>query len=548
MFVISRAPVRRMGSVATLGQPEHVDGYEPFFGLNEAPFSLAPDPRFLFASASHSAALAQVAYALERREPLVVITGEIGTGKTLLCRTVLQRLRRKTFLSVINDPLLERDDLLKQLLQDFGVIAKDRTRLTEASRHELIETLQAFLRSLAPIQAHAVVIIDEAQHLQPDVLEQIRLLSNIDDERGTLLQIILVGQTDLEPLLARPELRQLQQRVSRRLRLEPLNRGEVEQYITHRLARARDGKRPTQLPGATELAEELAAWEGISAGVEFTPEAIHAISRLSGGLPRVINLLCDRSLEEAHASRLRIIDDPLVHAAARALGVGEQAATLSTAPMVNATTRSMQARPNETFWPDMPSESEAPAVLSRGRARPCGGQRAHPAGRGTKLRSILVLAASIAFAAVAIWFGVRAARPPEAQPPPTVAAAASSPTLVFSARPDPAQAVANTPVPEAAATTGAPSPATAATPAATLEVPSPAPSAARSPSCTIRGSAVHGCRAGRRRRLRHCRGILSDRRTRDVSHVRSREARSADSPTRLERLAPGALRPVRVAP
>ena len=216
--------------------------------MNEAPFSLAPDPRFLFASASHSAALAQVAYALERREPLVVITGEIGTGKTLLCRTVLQRLRRKTFLSVINDPLLERDDLLKQLLQDFGVISKDRTKLTEASRHELIQTLHAFLRSLAPIQAHAVVIIDEAQHLQPDVLEQIRLLSNIDDERGTLLQIILVGQTDLEPLLSRPELRQLQQRVSRRFRLEPLNRDEVQQYIKHRLALARDGKPPSGRP------------------------------------------------------------------------------------------------------------------------------------------------------------------------------------------------------------------------------------------------------------------------------------------------------------
>src|ERR1700720_3181587 len=210
--------------MATAGHPETVKGYEGFFGLNETPFSLAPNPRFLFESASHAAALAQVAYALERREPLVVITGEIGTGKTLLCRTVLQRLERKTFLSVINDPLLERDDLLKQLLRDFGVISKDRTRLTNASRHELTQTLQAFLTSLVPIQAHAVVIIDEAQHLQPEVLEQIRLLSNIDDERGTMLQIILVGQTDLEPLLSRPELRQLQQRVSRRLPLEPLNR------------------------------------------------------------------------------------------------------------------------------------------------------------------------------------------------------------------------------------------------------------------------------------------------------------------------------------
>src|SRR6478672_5087260 len=129
----------------TPGQAQPLATYEPFFGFSESPFSLAPDPRFLFASASHSAALAQVAYALERREPLVVITGEIGTGKTLLCRTVLQQSERKTFLSVINDPFLERDDLLKQLLQDFGVISKDQTTLTVASRHELVEGLHAFL-------------------------------------------------------------------------------------------------------------------------------------------------------------------------------------------------------------------------------------------------------------------------------------------------------------------------------------------------------------------------------------------------------------------
>src|SRR3984885_5037460 len=127
-----------------MGHPERGDGYERFFGLSEAPFSLAPDPRFLFTSASHAAALAQVGYALERREPVVVITGEIGTGKTLLCRTVLQRLERKTFLSVLNDPQLERDDLLKELREVLGVISKDRTRRTKASRHELIEALQAF--------------------------------------------------------------------------------------------------------------------------------------------------------------------------------------------------------------------------------------------------------------------------------------------------------------------------------------------------------------------------------------------------------------------
>jgi len=466
-------PVRRMSTVTTQGQPERVEGYEPFFGLNEAPFSLAPDPRFLFPSASHSAALAQVAHALERREPLVVITGEIGTGKTLLCRTVLQQIRRKTFLSVISDPLLERDDLLKQLLQDFGVIPRDRAKLTEASRHELIQTLQAFFRSLAPIQAHAVVIIDEAQHLQPDVLEQIRLLSNIDDERGTLLEIILVGQADLESLLARPELRQLEQRVSRRLRLEPLNRDEVEQYIKHRLALARDGMPPNQLLGATELAQALAEWTGTNVGVEFTPDAIHAISQLSGGLPRVINLLCDRALEEACASRLRIIDGPLIQTAAHALGIGEQAAEASAAANINATARSTQVGPVESFWGAMRSESEAPVKAVQPGDEPVPVEVGARAGLAAAPRFAMyfVLAASLAFGAVALWLGVRGARPPGAQAPPSVAAPASSAPLVVGARPNSAQPVAKASVTEAAATTGTPRP-----PEATA--PSPTPAAA----------------------------------------------------------------------
>ena len=234
--------------MTTAGLPDQRAGYETFFGLNESPFSLLPDPRFLFASTTHSAALAQVAYALERRDPLVVITGDIGTGKTLLCRTVLQRLPFKTFLSVIHDPLLEADDLIKELLRDFGVIAKDPARFRGASRHELVQTLHAFLTSLAPIQAHAVVMIDEAQHLRPDVLEQIRLLSNIDDAHGTILQIILVGQLDLEPLLSRPELRQLQQacRTAVRARAaEPETRCSSTSSIGWRW-RARPGWHPPQ--------------------------------------------------------------------------------------------------------------------------------------------------------------------------------------------------------------------------------------------------------------------------------------------------------------
>src|SRR4051794_14326192 len=123
-------------------QIARLEPYEPFFGLKETPFSLSPDPRFLFPSSPHSDALGQVAYAIERREPLVVVIGEIGTGKTLLCRTVLQRIQRKTFVSVVSDPLLDRDDLLKQLLEDFGLVSPDRAGLAGASRHELVRTLQ----------------------------------------------------------------------------------------------------------------------------------------------------------------------------------------------------------------------------------------------------------------------------------------------------------------------------------------------------------------------------------------------------------------------
>src|SRR5207245_8924818 len=118
---------------------------------------------------------------------------EQGSAKTLLRRPVLQRLERKTFLSSVNDPLLERDDLLKQMLQDFGVLSKDRTVVTQTNRHDLTRALEEFLSSLRQLRAHAAVIIDEAQHVQPDVLEQIRLVSNIQDERGTMLQVILVG-------------------------------------------------------------------------------------------------------------------------------------------------------------------------------------------------------------------------------------------------------------------------------------------------------------------------------------------------------------------
>jgi general secretion pathway protein A len=318
--------------------------YEQFFGLNDAPFSLAPDPRYLFESASHSQALQQLAYAIERREPLLVVTGEIGTGKTLLCRTVLQRANRRAFVSVIHNPLLERDEFLKQLLQDFGIVSTDRAIAAAiGTRHDLVHALEDFLSSLVALDAHAVVIIDEAQHVQPDVLEQIRLLSNIDAPGGTRLQIILVGQLDLETLLARPELRQCQQRVSRRIRLEPLAEQELPAYVDHRLSVGRAGGSP--LAGAGDLARALSEWEGTrpGGGVSFNRDALRAVWQWSGGLPRVVNLLCDRSLEEAYARQVRTIDADIVATAAAALQLGAAAVS---APAVAASLAASPARRN----------------------------------------------------------------------------------------------------------------------------------------------------------------------------------------------------------
>jgi general secretion pathway protein A len=442
-----------------------VEKYEPFFGLTEAPFGLAPDPRFLFASASISAALEQLAYALGRREPLIIVTGEIGTGKTLLCRAVMKRIPRETFLSVIDDPMLERDDLLKQMLEDFGVIAKDRTRLTETTRHELVEALQAFLRSLSAIQAHAVVAIDEAQHLRPDVLEQIRLLSNMNDERGTLLQIILVGQPELETLLAQPELRQLQQRVTRRFRLEPLNREEVRAYIDYRLALARNGA--SRAPGATELAHELAAWSGANREAQFTDEAVQVVFEISRGFPRVINLLCDRSLEAACASNLRVVDAFGINKAASALGLGSLRAPRVSSEESPAPAR--QPKPEHSFWVAAPSESRsaAPAVesLETFAADETAAAGIPAASRqGPKYVLLAVALALVAFAAV--WYKLRSATPETPQAAPSV----GTPARPLGGAPNP-------PVASPSGAAGAPAPQPAATaPASSATPPASAPS------------------------------------------------------------------------
>ncbi|HJZ74918.1 MAG TPA: AAA family ATPase [Vicinamibacterales bacterium] len=441
--------------------------YEDFFGFHRPPFSLAPDTRFRFQSASHAGALDQITYALERREPIIVVTGEIGTGKTLLCRTVVEQSGRKTFVSIINDPHLSCDDLLKRMLEDFGVVSRDRTVTTPTSRHDLVHALQEFLASLTPIQAHAAVIVDEAQHMQPEVLEQIRLVANIQDEHGTLLQLILVGQTDLDRLLSRPELLQLRQRVSRFVRLDPLTPAELSLYIQHRLGVARERAVPSNFPGARDLQRELAEWDRAGLDSAFTPEAVAAVGRISQGIPRVVNLLCDRALEAAYASKLRTVDAPLVSEAAVALGLASDAESVA---------------PAESVWPKLGPVADA-------------AEHAEATAAAPRARRYGVIAASLAVAAVMAWFGVReigrrtgGASVPGAQtqPPQPVAPPEAAPNAAAPAR------EAATPTPPAPPA-GAPAPAAATEPAPASPV-APAP---RTPAAAG-GSGVPSAPAGDR--------------------------------------------------
>ena len=270
--------------------------YEEYYGFIQPPFSLTPDPRFLYRSESHDVALQQVWQAIRRKEGFIVLTGDIGTGKTTLCRTLLEQFDQTTFTALVLNPFLSVEELLREVLISFGVVSKDALktgRLATASKHELIRTLHDFLLSLVPLHGSAVLIIDEAQHLTTDVLEEIRILSNLETNDQKLLQIVIVGQLNLLDVLAKNELRQLHQRISIRCSLKALTREEVEAYVTHRLWVARG-----------------------STSVSFTPKAFDLVHAVSGGVPRMINLLCDRALMVGcEAQTSRIAEEHIVKAA-----------------------------------------------------------------------------------------------------------------------------------------------------------------------------------------------------------------------------------------
>ncbi len=256
--------------------------YTQFFGLREKPFTLSPDPKYLFLSDSHREALAHLLYGIEQGEGFIAVTGEVGTGKTTLCRTLLDRLDASTEVAFVFNPPLSGMELLQSVHHELGLLGG------EASRQELTQELNQFLLEKKVQGRRVLLIIDEAQNLERDALEQVRLLGNLETNTAKLLQIILLGQPELDTTLESPNLRQLRQRITVRWRLAPLSAGETREYVVHRL----------KVAGASR---EL-----------FTDLALREIHRRSRGIPRVINLLCDRSLLAAYAARTQSIGLGLV--------------------------------------------------------------------------------------------------------------------------------------------------------------------------------------------------------------------------------------------
>jgi type II secretory pathway predicted ATPase ExeA len=274
--------------------------YETFFGLKEKPFSLSSDPRFLYRSHSHAVAYDELLAGIRRGEGLLVLTGDIGTGKTTLCRAALENLDRKTFSAFVPDPFASREDLLKMLLVDFGVMSiQDLATgpLRGASRTELSYFLHAFLETLVPLEAFVVVIIDEAQNMSLPLIEEIRILSDMNG-RQSPLQVVFVGQLELHDRLKLPEMRQVDQRVCVYARLDPLSADAVPGYVRHRL----------QIAGGTPDR------------VKFPADSFDLLYRASRGVPRLINRICDRALHLACLRHTSTVDPDIVAAALDDIG------------------------------------------------------------------------------------------------------------------------------------------------------------------------------------------------------------------------------------
>ena len=270
--------------------------YTSYFDLKENPFNLTPDPRYLFLSSQHSEALNHLIYGINEKKGFMVITGGIGTGKTTICRTLLSVLDQSINSALIFNPSISEIELLETINQEFGIESGEEKKTKK--RH--IDALNKFLLKNFSANRNAVLLIDEAQNLSRGVLEQIRMLSNLETEREKLLQIVLIGQPELDKILTSPSLKQLNERITVKYNLTPFNRRQEEDYIRHRLTVA----------------------GGDNGFPLFSRRAYRNIHGYSKGIPRRINAICDRALLIAYSRDSRAVSGKFIREAASDMGSG----------------------------------------------------------------------------------------------------------------------------------------------------------------------------------------------------------------------------------
>jgi general secretion pathway protein A len=266
--------------------------YNDFYQLAADPFTITADPDFFFSSKSHADAISNLIYGIEQRKGILAITGEIGTGKTTLCRKLLKNASKKIKFALILNPNFSEIELLQMIVHDLGIKTREKNKIT------LMYALNKFLIKQANKGYNVVVVIDEAQNLSIEQLEQIRLLSNLETEKEKLLQIILVGQPELDEKLKLPALRQLRQRIAVHFHIIPLEHKDIKNYIDHRI---------------TLVMQKPLSVRNIS----FTERAIELIYHYTQGYPRVINILCDRALLAGYTVETGLIDENIIESCAK---------------------------------------------------------------------------------------------------------------------------------------------------------------------------------------------------------------------------------------
>jgi general secretion pathway protein A len=306
--------------------------YRDFYGLVRAPFEMTPDPSFLYLGESHREGLAMLHYALDARKGFVALTGEVGTGKTTLVHALLSQLKPSMPSAFVFNPRLEPLDFLRVLFDEFGIEDACRTKA------EYLMALNHFLIDCLSRDRVALLIIDEAQNLSPEMLEEVRLLSNLETPTSKLLQIMLVGQPELNDMLDQPELRQLRQRIVLRHHLRPFEEDELDHYVDERL--------------------RLAGYTG--RGI-FDRSARKALFRLSGGIPRLVNVLCDSALLLGYSREQATIGNDIIREAAAELRLAD--------PQEAAPRRAAKKRKRGPVSPRMPGQGESVAPSDAKAAR-----------------------------------------------------------------------------------------------------------------------------------------------------------------------------------